>query len=143
MGNSKVIWTAGVSLIIGLYAMGIKTAEQNSLNSTVHYANAVNLEELGKSGFQMAKDELSSENFRPFLSAPYIYTKVVGGDTIRYSITPNDADTKRMDFATVRVNVSSNGASMELVATWQRTDKSKPKHKRSRWAVLSRYTSVM
>ncbi|MEX1275516.1 MAG: hypothetical protein WEE20_06260 [Bacteroidota bacterium] len=141
MGNSKVIWTAGLSLIIGLYAMGIKTAEQNSLSSTVHYANAVNLEELGKTGVQMAMDELSSVYFRS-LSKDW-YTKVFAGDTIRYLIKHSDAVSK----ATVEVKVSSNGASMVLVATAEKIANSCPDCwpavTRSRWALLKTYASVM
>ncbi|MEX0737198.1 MAG: hypothetical protein WD182_07120 [Bacteroidota bacterium] len=141
MGNSKVIWTAGLSLIIGLYAMGIKTAEQNSLSSTVHYANAVNLEELGKTGVQMAMDELSSVYFRT-LSKDW-YTKVFAGDTIRYLINHSDAVSK----ATVTVKVSSNGASMVLVATTEKIANNCPgcwpAVTRSRWALRKTYSSVM
>jgi hypothetical protein len=140
MGNSKVIWTAGLSLIIGLYAMGIKTAEQNSLSSTVHYANAVNLEELAKTGVQMAMDELSSVYFRSLRSS---YTKVVGGDTVKYWITTSDYVSK----ATVTVEVSSNGASMVLVATTEKIANSCPgcwpAVTRSRWALKKTYASVM
>lgn len=136
MGQSKVIWTAGLSLIIGLYAMGIKTAEQNSLNSTVQYGNAVKLEELGKTGVQMAMDELSSVYFRSLKSS---YTKVIGADTIRYSIKHSDAISK----ATITVNVSSNGASMVVVATTEKIANSCPgcwpAVTRSRWSLKKTY----
>ena len=121
MGSSKVIWTAGISLIIGIFSMGIKEAEKMSLQSSVDHANVVQAEELAKAGVQMALDDLASyhpsyvgtfyeQYFRTLQSQ---YVKAVGGDSIWYQITRNGA----YDAATLVVLAKSNDYSCTSTAS--------------------------
>ena len=120
MGSSKVIWTAGISLIIGIFSMGIKEAEKMSLQSRVDHANVVQPEELAKAAVQMALDDLGSyhpsyvgtfyqQYFRTLQSQ---YVKAVGGDSVWYQITRDGS----YSTATVVVLAKSNGYSSTVSA---------------------------
>jgi hypothetical protein len=110
MGNAKVVLSAGISLIIGMYAMGIKTAERTSLQAAVNHANMVAAEELSWAGVHMAMDDLASQDYIRVLRSNY--TKVISGDTIRYSIVQNGTK----DTATVSVLVKVNNYEATVTA---------------------------
>lgn len=142
MGNSKVILISAVSLIIGLYSMGIKTAEKNALQPAIERANAIEGEELSKAGLHMAMDDLAS--YPHLRSLQLSQSKVLWGDTLNYTISPNAA----IDTATVVVTSYHNGATTVVkgsvrkiadpVVTWMWWSNIY----RGRWAIMNSYTQA-
>jgi len=135
MGNSKVVLAIGVSLIVGIYALGIKTAEKNTTQAMADRANVIVAEEMAKTGVNMALDDLASHPWIRWLDSDY--TKAVGGDTIQYTIMPNAA----LDTANVVVVSRCNGYTSTVRALVYKT--ANPTWwlgvYRGRWAVIKMY----
>ncbi|MBI3586450.1 MAG: hypothetical protein HY088_04915 [Ignavibacteriales bacterium] len=113
MGSIKVILFCLLSIIIGTYTLGIKSAENTSFQASVDRANQIQAEEIAKTGVQIALDELACNPYiRTLQSKTYIYTKVVLGDTVTYNIDPNSD----VDKATVTVVAKYNGVTTKMKA---------------------------
>ncbi|MBI3580004.1 MAG: hypothetical protein HY089_11415 [Ignavibacteriales bacterium] len=113
MGNMKVVMFCMLSVIIGTYTLGIKSAENKNFQSSIDRSNQIQVEEITKTGLQMALDDLACDPYvRTLQPKTYVYTKIVLGDTVRYTIDPNDT----FDKATVRVWSQYNGVKATVKA---------------------------
>lgn len=113
MANMKVVMFCMLSIIIGTYTLGIKSAENKNFQASVDRANQIQAEEIAKTGLQMALDDLACYPYlRALQPKSYVYTKVVLGDTVRYTIEPNGD----VDKATVIVTAQYNGITTKMKA---------------------------
>lgn len=83
MGSSKVILTGAISLIIGIYSVGIKTAEKNAFMTVAQRGAIVQLEQHARAGVQLIIDDLGFA----WMSGVPSRQRVIRGDTLSFQCT--------------------------------------------------------
>ncbi|MFH0991270.1 MAG: hypothetical protein V1799_14780 [bacterium] len=80
MGSSKVILTGAISLIIGIYSIGIKRAEKNAFMTVAQRGAIVQLEQNARAGVQLIIDDLSYA----WRDGTPSRNRIIRGDTLSY-----------------------------------------------------------
>lgn len=140
MGVSKIVLLGGVSVILGIYALGIKKADTKVENVVTAYAELVQTEEIAKSGVQLAINILGT-------AKPAILPQVTGqqllGGTMSFT-----TDTLGLPATDIRITATGQYyghqvtriAVVRLVSSVISTGKKKKIW--NRWATQSVFTKL-
>lgn len=138
MGSSKVALTGLVTMIIGIYSMGIKKAETAAMTASNNRAYTIQVEELAKTALHVAMNDLSSLKKN---DAKGSHNKSILGGTIDYTIVFTKGDDSE---ARVTVVTTINGTTSTLVAMHEKVADSDFKgnklETRGRWKTVKTYS---
>ncbi len=135
MGNSRVIFVGAVSIILGLYSVGLQKAERAVSRVGETHAYQMQAEEIAKAGIALAINKLGTSKPSPL---PTLSNLAIFGGTVSYIV--DDAGLGSNE-ARITVDAIYKGHQVSRIAVVRITSSSTSKRKKwTNWETVKVFT---